>query len=175
MDVFFQSMTLTKNLVQIKSQLCISLTALLGVSRHLLSYVSKTSAWNFSDVYPAITQHVAKLTCQSSLEDVLLRDLERFTILLYDRNPNSQSTNECRRKLFCQGTMINNITETQAAFSKYILRAFCIAGHVWGQSFATLQTLPPADLWGWKYESNSNSQLAGFAGSITCCARIGNM
>ena len=53
--------------------------------------------------------------------------------------------------------MINNIPPTQAALSKHILRASYIACHIWGQSFAKLQTLPPADVWGWKYENNTRT------------------
>ena len=78
--------------------------------------------------------------------------IERFTILVYHRTWNCINTNECRRKLFCLGKSIDNIPPTSVALWKHTLRSSYVAGHVWAQSLNKLQTLPPPEDWGWKYE-----------------------
>ena len=121
-----------------------------------MSYLSKTSAWNLWDIYPAVTQRVAKLSCQPSIEDVwyLLQNLGSFNVLLYDRNWNSLSTNKCRGDLFCRGGIINNTPNTGSPFLTYTTSALCCRLCI-GSRLCNTQTLPPADLWWWNYEGNT--------------------
>ena len=81
--------------------------------------------------------------------------IERFTVLLYQRTSHCLNTNERRRKLFCQGGGIDNITSTSAALWKHTLRSCYITGHVWVQSMIKVQTLPTPEDWGWKFENNN--------------------
>ena len=89
-----------------------------------MAHVTKTSALKLWEVFPDVTQHFIVLGNEPSLEDVQesFPVLERFTVLLYDRNSNSLNTNECRRDLFCQGRMIDNIPPTSAALFNHVLK-----------------------------------------------------
>ena len=140
-----------------------------------MSYLSKTSAWNLWDIYPAVTQRVAKLSCQPSIEDVwyLLQNLGSFNVLLYDRNWNSLSTNKCRGDLFCRGGIINNTPNTGSPFLTYTTSALycrsCIGSRLCNTSNSTTSRPLVVELW----RQHTNSWLRGFARSITCVARIG--
>ena len=76
--------------------------------------------------------------------------LERFVVLLYDKNSDQKEVNDCRRELFCKGRSIEKIPPTSAALKKHILQASYVAGHVWGSMLVGKQNLPDPQYWGWK-------------------------
>ena len=121
-----------------------------------MAHVTKTSALKLWEVFPDFTQHFIVLGNEPSLEDVqqYFPVLERFTVLLYDRNSNLLNTNECRRDLFFQDRMIDNISSTSSALFNHVLRASYIAGYVWKQTLLAVQNLPSPEVCGWKCSNN---------------------
>ena len=74
-----------------------------------------------------------------------MKELERFTILLYDRTSTSTCINETRQLLFTRkGRQMQGLPPTKAALEQHIKRAVLQGVHDWG-------VLPSPGDWGWTW------------------------
>ena len=84
----------------------------------------------FSD-YDAVTQASTSLTMNSQH----MRRLERFTVLMYSKNCESESVNEARKMMFTHGLKsLENIPPTQHALFQHTKRSLLTAAFIWKQS-----------------------------------------
>ena len=95
----------------------------------------KARAWQTWKVFDEATAIFAQLSqTPSSVTDHVLKILEKFVIILYDRTSADVKVNDARRHLFaCKGRAIENQPLTQAAPLQHPLRAVYQAGYCWGQ------------------------------------------
>ena len=107
----------------------------------------KYTAYAIWKAFPDITPlFYAVSTMLSSVTEEYCQELERFVVLLYSRTCPLKRVNEARQSLFAQGNIIiENIPPSQVALLEHLKRAEYQAGHVWGQSFVSIQNLPNAD------------------------------
>ena len=85
--------------------------------------------------YDAVTQASTSLTMDSQH----MRRLERFTVLMYSKNCESESVNEAMqgktRKIFTHGLKsLENIPPTQHALFQQTQRSLLTAAFIWKQS-----------------------------------------
>ena len=81
--------------------------------------------------------------------------LERFVVLLYDRNSSQEHVNECRKHLFTQtGRSIDALRPTREALKQHIKRAAYQAGYCRGQMMVSKPELPSSSDWGWVHTDN---------------------
>ena len=119
-----------------------------------VSYFSgrpKPTARNMWKSFPAITATFDKLSNieTHSISDNDLTQLERYTILLYDRSSLLGDINICRKQLFTKkGRTIENVHPTRDALIQHIKRAF-FQTNIWKQSLVSEQYIPNVEDWGW--------------------------
>ena len=95
--------------------------------------------------FTAITQDPASLT----LDSLLMRRLERLTVLMYSKNCAAQSVNEARKLMFTQGLKsLDSIPPTQNALFQHVKRALHTAGFIWKQSLSRIPEIPNPSDWG---------------------------
>ena len=77
-------------------------------------------------------------------------NIERLTVLLYDRASSKMTVNEARKQLFAQkGRSLDVIPPSRAALLEHTKRAAYQAGHCWGQALKPRLVLSNPDNWGW--------------------------
>ena len=82
--------------------------------------------------------------------------IERFVILMYDKEIPDDSVNKAKQTLFTQkGREIENIPPTKDALRQHVLRAAYQAGHMWGQALLKAPQLPSPEEFVWKQENAS--------------------
>ena len=80
----------------------------------------------------------------------LLRLIERFVILLYDKTSELGNVDEVRKVLFTtKSRTVDRIPPTHGALTKHILRAMHQAV-VWSQSLSKTAKIPSPIGWGWE-------------------------
>jgi hypothetical protein len=112
----------------------------------------KKSFWDTWSRCSEITECFAILSSQPTINDVesLLKHVERFIVILYDRGSKASSVNEARMEMFSkQGRGMEAIPPTQSALLQHMKRAVYQAGYCWAQSLKALQVLPSVEEWGW--------------------------
>jgi hypothetical protein len=118
----------------------------------------KKSAWDTWAVFPDATDAFLALADRPMLVPMnTMAILERFVILMYDRQSELLLVNDAHQHLFSRKSRpIENIPPTQAALEQHIRRAAYQGGHVWGQVLQKDQALPNPSEWGWEnYETTS--------------------
>ncbi|KMQ81601.1 hypothetical protein RF55_25812, partial [Lasius niger] len=83
--------------------------------------------------------------------------LERFTVILYDKNCEFDNVNEARKELFCQKTKsMEKLPPTKDALLQHSKRAAYQAG-LWCTSEHSQQHAPNPEGWGWTQKADSAS------------------
>ena len=113
------------------------------------------SVWNkFEHVTPALRTLVQTPTAAHI--DGILPTIERFVILMYDKEIPDDSVNKARQTLFTQkGREIEKIPPTKDALRQHVLRAAYQDGHLWDQALLKAPQLPSREEFGWKRENAS--------------------
>ena len=114
------------------------------------------TVWDVWNVFPELTPvNKAMVMLPEDIEDTCLDVIERFVILLYDRNSSLSKVNEVKQELFSRkARSLENIPPTQASLRQHVKRAVFQRGFVWGQTLLKQPTLPSPSRWGWQPESN---------------------
>ncbi|KAG5871290.1 hypothetical protein JTB14_030412 [Gonioctena quinquepunctata] len=88
--------------------------------------------------------------CPQTVQD-MLKQMERFIVLIYDRTSSDDSVDDARKHLFTQKSReIDNMPPTQDALIQHTKSAIYQASYCWAQLMIAIPVLPsPAD-WGWK-------------------------
>ena len=121
----------------------------------------KKTAWDVRKVFPEVTDTFSALMGQPQHSDVdaALTTLERFVILLYDKNSSKFHVNEARVDLFARkGRDVYHIPPTQGGLLQHVRRAVYQAGYCWSQSLCTMVELSQPDGWGWRNMGGSVEQ-----------------
>lgn len=113
----------------------------------------KKTAWDTWNAYQDITATFCALAdrpTQQTVQD-MLKPLERFIVLIYDRTSSDDSVNDARKHLFFQKSRaMDNLPPTQDALIQHTKRAIYQASYCWAQMMVAIPVLPsPADR-GWK-------------------------
>ena len=109
----------------------------------------KKTAWAVWNVFPELTEALLKLSlAPSEIPEQVLRTIERFVILLYDRTSPCTDIDKARKKLFARKNNVELIPPTKAALEEHIKRAAYQGGHVWGKVLLPAPELPAATNWG---------------------------
>ena len=91
---------------------------------------------------------------QLKLGDHLFKQMERLTIILYDKTSTLSSVNDARKKLFCEANRaMERLPPTQDALLQHIKRTIYQAG-IW-TSTDTLQIIPSPEQYAWTKVSDS--------------------
>ena len=115
----------------------------------------KKTAWSVWNVMPQLTDAILTVSsAPSEMEEDVLRTIERFIILLYDRTSKCTDINKARKKLFAKKTKVKHIPPTRAALEQHAKRAIYQGGHVWGQALLAFPVLPSPTSWGWTKTEN---------------------
>lgn len=113
----------------------------------------KRTAWDTWNAYQDITATFCALAdrpTQQTVQD-MLKPLERFIVLLYDRTSSDKCVNDARKHLFTQkGRAIDNLPPSQDALIQHTKRAVYQAGYCWAQMMVATPVLPSPGDWGWK-------------------------
>ena len=106
--------------------------------------------WDAWRAYPNVTSAFMSMI-HASQDDIssIMKDIERFFIVAYDRGSSCETVDGCRKNLFCKGRSIENIPPTKGALTEHLKRAIYQSGYVWAQCDIKLQNLPCPTEWGW--------------------------
>lgn len=112
----------------------------------------KKSFWKAWESFDGVTESFQSLQDSPGLfPEEIVRNLERFVILVYDKNSVDVDVNVARRNLYCRkNKAIENIPPTKAALVQQAKRAAYQGGHVWGNCLICMPNLPCPSEWGWK-------------------------
>ena len=117
----------------------------------------KISAWqawkSYDDVTSAflyIMKHPFNLV---DIDSEQFKELERLTVVLYDKTSPLHSVNEVRKDLFTKDRSLENIPPTRDTLHQHILRMVYQAG-IWSTSLFNQQNVPSPDTFGWKKVEN---------------------
>lgn len=91
----------------------------------------------------------------------MLKPLERFIVLQYDRTSSDECVNDARKRLFTQkGRAIDNLPPSQDALIQHIKRAVYQAGYCWAQMMVASPVLPSPGDWGWKKKDEGGWEIS---------------
>ncbi len=80
----------------------------------------------------------------------IFSQLERFTVVLYDKTSFLELVNEARLELFCKKSRnLENLPPTQDALAKHIKRVAYQAG-IWTTASNRTSAIPFPNDWGWE-------------------------
>ena len=97
----------------------------------------QTKAWNTWAIYPEVTNAFLMMMEQPDMHpfsENMMKILEIFVTLLYDRTSELHRLDEARRHMFTRGRQLENIPPTSAALHQHTLRTVYQSGHIWGQT-----------------------------------------
>ena len=114
--------------------------------------IGKKMAWKIWENHNELTAAFYDLhEAPTVISDETALALERFTVLLYDRNSEGTSVNEARKVLFTRkGRQMSSLPPTQASLKKHMRRAVLQGGFSWGLATVKYQDLPSPAEWGWE-------------------------
>ena len=82
-----------------------------------------------------------------------MKQLERFTVLMYSRSCSATSVDEARQQLFPHGSCtLEALPSTKAALYQHVKGAILQACFFWKQSVSSQQVIPDFAEWGWKLD-----------------------
>ena len=101
------------------------------------------------EAHQAVTSTLVELSrTPDTVSDDAVKELERFTILLYDRTSTSTCINDTRQLLFTRkGRQMQGLPPTKAALEQHIKRAVLQGVHDWGQAMIRDRVLPSHGDW----------------------------
>ena len=115
------------------------------------------AAWNcYPDVTEAFTYMALNPYAQLSVDAQHFRQLEHFTVILYDKTSHLENVDEARKELFCQNNKtMQTIPPTQNAVLQHSKRA------AYQAALSTTSDLSEqhAEGWGWELDSGSLSYI----------------
>ncbi len=118
----------------------------------------KKSAWRAWQVYDDVTKtfvYLAKHPFQLlDIDCEHFKELERLTVILYDKSSPFSSINETRKALFCHNRAMDKLPPTQDALLQHVRRTVHQAG-IWTSSTHTQQLIPSPQDYAWTKESGS--------------------
>ncbi|KAG1674335.1 hypothetical protein GQR58_015133 [Nymphon striatum] len=85
------------------------------------------------------------------------KDIERLTVILYDKTSTLEFVNECRKQFFAQRGNLESIPPTQDALLLYVQRTAYQTG-IWATCRTETPDVPTPDKWGWKILDGYNYQ-----------------
>ena len=117
-------------------------------------------AWNcYPDVTEAFTYMALNPYAQLSVDAQHFRQLEYFTVILYDKTSHLENVDEARKELFCQkNKTMQIISPAQNALLQHSKRAADQAA-LWTTSDLSEQHAPSPEGWGWELDSDSLSYI----------------
>ena len=83
--------------------------------------------------------------------------IERFTILPYQKTSELSSVNEARKQMFSHNRKIENVPPTAKALEEHVKRATYTAGFIWGKTLQADPIAPSPEHWGWTKDPKSSS------------------
>ena len=127
---------------------CDTISQLLGTG--------KNTAWSTCQSMSELTETLLNLTHNphTSIMDIDdMKQLERFTVLMYSRSSSATSVDEARLQLFTHGSRtLEALPPTKAALYQHVQRAILQAYFFWKQSVSSQQVIPDLARWGWKLD-----------------------
>ena len=97
--------------------------------------ISKKNAWSVWQTFNDATSALVEMIDKKEVSDESLANLERFTVLTYDRTSNVETVNEMRKVLFAQkNRQIENIPSSRPALEQHILRTIYQRACVWRET-----------------------------------------
>ena len=111
----------------------------------------KKTAFEAWKLYPEVTHAFLLLTQEpQEVSESCMTNIERLTVLIYDRTSSKLTVNEARKQLFAQkGRSRDSIPPSRAALVEHTKRAAYQAGHCWNQALKARPVLPSPGNWGW--------------------------
>ena len=89
------------------------------------------TAWAVWNVFPELTEALSNFSlAPSEIPEQVLRTIERFVILLYDRTSPCTYIDKSWKKLFARKNNVEVIPPTRAALEEHIKRKSYQRGHV---------------------------------------------
>ncbi|KAG1672156.1 hypothetical protein GQR58_016107 [Nymphon striatum] len=121
----------------------------------------KMRVWNAWKNYPSASRAFIYIFdnpfAPVDLSSQHFKDIERLTVILYDKTSTLEFVNECRKQLFAQRGNLESIPPTQDALLLHVQRTAYQTGIL-----ATCRTetpdVPTPDKWGWKILDGYNYQ-----------------
>lgn len=84
----------------------------------------------------------------ADISEELLKSIERFIILVYDKTSKCVDINKAR-KMLADKNNVQLIPPLKAAMEQHVKRAVNHVGYVWSQMLLLAPELPSPDIWGW--------------------------
>lgn len=149
---YIDATLISEKLGPLKSKALPALHALTGcdVTSSFTGRGKKTAwaVWNaFNEVTPALCT-LAEKPDEVEIGNAL-PVIEKYVVLMYDRNSVEETVNSARQCLFFESREIENLPPTQDALKQHLLRVGYQAGHVWSQALVREPTLPSPSDFGW--------------------------
>ena len=118
--------------------------------------IGKKTVWSTWKSMSELTETSLNLTHDPhtfSMDTADMKQLERFTVLMYSRSCSATSVDEARLQLFTHGSCtLEALTPTKAALYQHVKRAILQACFFWKQSVSSQQVIPDFAEWGWKLD-----------------------
>ena len=120
----------------------------------------KRTAWDTWKAYDDVTPAFCFLAATRESVESVIKPLERFVILLYDRTSTLDCVNQARKQLFTQkGRPIEGLPPTKAALILHTKLVAYQAGYCWSQVMIAAPELPPPSDWGWTRKEPSGWEV----------------
>lgn len=120
----------------------------------------KRTAWDTWKAYDDVTPAFCFFAATPESVESVIKPLERFVILLYDRTSTLDCVNQARKQLFTQkGRSIEGLPPTKAALILHTKRVAYQAGYCWSQVMIAAPELPPPSDWGWTRKEPSGWEV----------------
>ena len=138
----------------------------------------KKSAWQTWNIFPEVTPVFQKLnTYPVVLEEKDFDAIQKFVVMLYDKNSREENVDDCRLDLFARKQRaFDSIPPTKAALLEHCKRAIYQAACVWGQSTKREMEYERPEDWGWIRDDTDANQFKVFWSSLPpiakCCSQL---
>lgn len=144
-----------QNIGRVKSSVMHIFHAITGCDTVSFFYgKKKKTMWETWTVYPELTGALLSISMQpNNVSDDVMKIVERFIVIAYDRTSDLRSVDALRKRLYCKHSRMLDIPPTSAALSQHVKRAAYQAGHIWAQCTSKQVILPSPGDWGWQKES----------------------
>lgn len=121
--------------------------------------IGKKTAWSAWGAFPQVTETFVALTqdpLSVTLESKHMQNLERWVVLMYCKNSNSNSLNEARKQMFTRGLKdLDSIPPTKHAFFQHIKRTLLCVAFVWNKALLKTPEIPNPGDWGWRWNART--------------------
>ena len=115
--------------------------------------VGKKTFWQTWKSLPEMDSAFEALVDKSANVQEFSDILQKFVVLAYDKNIQTDNINKAREVLFSKGKRaLDKIPPTAAALEQHANRAFFQAALIWGQALIKNPAVPSTASYGWKEE-----------------------